>query len=124
MDFVKNDQTMSRPLVPDARRKPSAIEDFKTESAKSTTTVEEKGSAGKKTAPPVPCSKTKPRTDPQQNGFIEPQIANGKRTSSFEVGLKIKPPVPSQAKPSVVLEEKESEKSDKKKIRKHSLWNF
>ena len=41
MDFVKNDQTVSRPLVPDARRKPSAIEDFKTESAKSTTTVEE-----------------------------------------------------------------------------------
>ena len=115
MDFVKNDQTMSRPLVPDARRKPSAIEDFKTESEKSTSTVKEKGSTGKKTAPPVPCSKTKPRTDPQQTGFIETQIANGKRTSSFEVGLKIKPPVPSQAKPSVVLEEKESEKIDKKK---------
>ena len=118
MDFVKNDQTMSRPLVPDARRKPSAIEDFKTESEKSTTTVKEKGSTGKKTAPPVPCSKTKPRTDPQQTGFIsnsETQIANEKRTSSFEVGLKIKPPVPSQAKPSVVLEEKESEKIDKKK---------
>ena len=118
MDFVKNDQTMSRPLVPDARRKPSAIKDFKTDSAKSTTTVEEKGSTGKKTAPPVPCSKTKPRTDPQQTGFIsysETQIADGKKTSSFEVGLQIKPPVPSQAKPSLVLEENESEKIDKKK---------
>ena len=114
---MKTDQTMSRPLVPDARRKPSAIEDFKTESAKSTTIVEEKGSTGKKTAPPVPCSKTKPKTDPQPAGFIsysETQIANGKRTSSFEVGLKIKPPVPSLAKPSVVFEEK-SEKIDKKK---------